>query len=294
MALDWNDLRTFVIAAREQSFAGGARRLGVDPATVGRRIARLEAALRSTLVVRSATGLQLTAAGERLLEAGLTAEIAMTAAEQTGEADIGGGNVRISASEGFGTAVLAPALPQLRAERPGMKVELAAGSGGFLSASRREVDIAVTLSASGDTRLVTEPLTDYQLALYATPEYLRRAGPLESTKELRRHSLIGYVEDLIFAPELRYLEEIDPSLRPVLASSSIRAQETMIRNSGGVGVLPCFLAEGLIRLLPGDVLLTRRFWMGTHRDLSGSARIRTVQRWMKDLVRANEARLSPH
>lgn len=293
MALDWNDLRFFVVATREGSLTAAARRLGVDPATVGRRVARLEASLRSTLIVRSRTGLQLTAAGQRLFEAGLDAETAMGAAERTGETDLIGGYVRISASEGFGTAVLAPALPSLRARRPGLRVELAANSSGLLSASRREVDMAVTLSASDDPRLVTEPLTSYQLALYAGPAYLARAGSPTSIADLQRHQLVGYVEDLIFAPELKYLEEIDASLRPALASSSIRAQEAMIRNGGGVGVLPCFLAEGLSRVLPGSVLLTRRFWISTHRDLVGSGRLRAVRRWMLDLVESERSRLLP-
>lgn len=293
MALDWNDLRFFVVAAREGSLAAAARRIGVDPATVGRRLARLEATLRSTLIVRSSAGLQLTAAGQRLFEAGLNAETAMAAAEQTGEADLIGGTVRINAAEGFATAVLAPALQALRAQRQGLRLELVATSSGFLSPGRREVDIAVTLSATEDPRLVTEPLTPYQLALYAAPSYLASAPPIRTVADLRRHALVGYVEDLIVAPELRYLEEIDAALRPALASSSIRAQETIIRNGGGIGVLPCFLAEGLVRLLPQTVLLTRRFWISTHRDLSGSARIRAVQRWMKDLVASSSALLEP-
>lgn len=294
MALDWNDLRFFVVAAREGSFAGAARRLGVDPATVGRRLARLEATLRSTLIVRSSAGLQLTAAGQRLFEAGLNAETAMAAAEQTGETDLIGGTVRINAAEGFATAVLAPALPALRTQRPGLRVELLATSSGFLSPTRREVDMAVTLSAADDSRLVTEPLTPYQLALYASSEYLVGAPEIAAVADLRRHALVGYVEDLIVAPELRYLEEIDPTLRTVLSSSSIRGQETIIRNGGGVGVLPCFLAAGLVRLLPGEVLLTRRFWISTHRELSGSARIRAAQRWMKDLVKSSARRLEPY
>lgn len=291
--LDWNDLRVFVVAAREGSLARAARRLGVDPATAGRRVARLEAALRSTLLVRSRTGLQLTAAGQRLFEAGLDAEAAMAVAEQTGEADLIGGHVRISASEGFGTSVLAPALPALRAQRPGLRVELAANSSGFLSPSRREVDMAVTLSALDDPRLATEPLTSYQLALYASPEYVARAGAPRSVADLGRHELVGYVEDLIFAPELKYLEEIDPALRPALASSSIRAQETFIRHGGGIGVLPCFLANGLVHLLGDSVLLTRRFWISTHRDVVGSGRLRAVRRWMTQLVEAERGRLSP-
>ena len=67
---DWDDIRIFVAAARAGSLGGAAQRLGIDAATVGRRVARLESALKSTLVVRSASGLQLTPAGAQLLEVG--------------------------------------------------------------------------------------------------------------------------------------------------------------------------------------------------------------------------------
>src|SRR4051812_2839975 len=104
---DWDDLRVFLAAARAGSFGGAGQRLGVDTATVGRRVSRLETVLKSTLLVRSRTGLQLTAAGARLAEVAAEAEAWMAAAERLAEPDIVAGTVRISASEGFGASVLA-------------------------------------------------------------------------------------------------------------------------------------------------------------------------------------------
>ena len=65
--LDWDDLRVFLTTGRSGSFSGAGARLGMDATTVARRIRRLETALRCTLFVRSPHGLQLTAAGARLL-----------------------------------------------------------------------------------------------------------------------------------------------------------------------------------------------------------------------------------
>ena len=161
---DWDDLRIFVAAARAGSLGGAAQRLGVDAATVGRRVARLESALKSTLVVRSTTGLHLTAAGAQLLDIGLQAEGAMEAVARVTQPETLAGVVRISASEGFGVTLLAPALADLRRAGPGLRIELAANAG-FLSPSRREVDMAITLAAPDAARLIVEPLTPYQLAL---------------------------------------------------------------------------------------------------------------------------------
>ena len=86
----------------------------MDAATVGRRTARLESAVKATLFIRSVSGLQLTAAGARLLELGADVEETMAAAATAGEPDVVGGTVRLSVAEGFGTAILAPALPGKR------------------------------------------------------------------------------------------------------------------------------------------------------------------------------------
>jgi DNA-binding transcriptional LysR family regulator len=290
---DWDDLRIFLAAARAGSFAAAAINLGVDAATVSRRVARLETALRSTLVVRSAAGLQLTAAGGRLLESGQEAEAALTAAARVGEPDVVGGTVRISVAEGFGTALLAPALPALRASRPNLRIELAANAG-FLSPSRREVDMAVTLSAPDAARLVVEPLTDYQLGLYAARSYLERAGAPETVAALNRFDLVGYVDDLIYAPELRYLDELHSRLRPAIASSSIRAQREILLAGGGIGVLPCFMADGLVRVLAANVLIRRRFWISTHKDVTDTARVRAVRDWLRELVRLRRPELAPY
>ena len=292
MNFDWDDVRLFLAAARAGSLTGAGRRLGIDAATVGRRIARLETALKATLVVRSVAGLTLTAAGSRLQASAGKAEAAMLATQEAGQATATSGTVRISVSEGFGTAVVAPALPALRARRGSPQIELAANPG-FLSPATRQVDIAVTLSPPGEGRLIVEPLSDYQLALYASPGYLKRTGEPKSVAALQGRDIVGYVEDLIYAQELRYLDEIGLAGRPGLASTSIRAQREIIAAGGGIGVLPCFLGDGLVRVCRREVLLTRRLWMSTHRDIAATARIRTLRGWLKQLVRDRQAVLAP-
>lgn len=288
---DWDDVRIFIAAARAGSLGGAAQRLGIDAATVGRRVARLESTLKSTLVVRSTTGLQLTAAGAQLLDIGLEAESAMEAAARVTRPDTLAGVVRVSASEGFGVTLMAPALPELRLASPGLRIELAATSG-FLSPTRREVDMAITLAAPDAARLIVEPLTPYQLALYASPAYLARRGAPLTVDDLPGFDIVGYIDDLIYAPELRYLDEVRPGLTPHLGSSSIRAQREIIASGGGVGVLPCFLAEGLERVLP-SILIERRFWLSTHREVHDTARLRAVRVWLKSLCAARQASLRP-
>src|SRR6185369_8663626 len=116
--LDWDDLRVFLACARTGSFKDGAARLRLDPTTVARRVQRLEDELRTTLFVRSPRGLQLTAGGAELLEAshGVETAVDLVGAAETFTAATG--VVRLSASEGFGAHVLAPAIPELLDSRP--------------------------------------------------------------------------------------------------------------------------------------------------------------------------------
>lgn len=293
MAFDWDDLRIFLAVTRSGSLAIAARGLGIDASTVGRRTQRLETALKSTLFVRSKAGLELTAAGARLQELALDVEMATDAAAEVSGGEVVGGTVRLSVSEGFGTRIIAPALVSLRRKHGRLNVELAANAG-FLSPSRREVDMAVTLSAPSDARLVVSPLIEYQLALYGAPAYLKRHGAPSTAADLANFDLVGYVDDLIYAPELRYLQQVHPSLRPGLSSSSIRAQREIIASGAGLGILPCFLGRDLVRVLPGEVLIGRRFWLSIHRDVAATARVRAVVSWIRALVAANAAILAPY
>ncbi len=289
---DWDDARVFLAAARSTSMAAAAARLGIDAATAGRRVGRLEAALKATLFVRSRSGLQLTSAGVAFFESAQAAESAMAQAGRVGKAsDRIAGTVRLSVSEGFGSQVLAPALPEFMKRRPGLRIEMTANPG-FLSASRREVDMAITLSPSDAARVVVEPLTTYQLALYASSEYLARNLEPKTVEDLGSADLVGYIDDQIYAPELRYLDEIQPGLKPRIASSSIQAQRAVIAAGGGIGVLPAFLAQGLTLVLP-ETVIERRFWLSTHREVYETARLRAVEGWVRALAETNRSRLRP-
>src|ERR1700740_760753 len=66
--IDWDDVRYFLAAAREGSVRAAAGRLGVNHATVLRRIAQLEDRLGTQMFEKLPSGYRLTAAGEEVLE----------------------------------------------------------------------------------------------------------------------------------------------------------------------------------------------------------------------------------
>src|ERR1700681_1083507 len=66
--MDLNEVRMFVQVVRARSFAAAARRLGVPPNTLSRRVRQLEAGLETRLMQRSTRKLTLTAAGSAFFE----------------------------------------------------------------------------------------------------------------------------------------------------------------------------------------------------------------------------------
>jgi DNA-binding transcriptional LysR family regulator len=59
------------------------------------------------------------------------------------------------------------------------------------------------------------------------------------------------------------------------------------------GAQHAFLADGLVRVLPGVVQLERRFWLATHRDVHATARVRVVRACLSEVVAKQARRLRP-
>src|SRR3546814_2855190 len=230
----------------------------------------------------------LTARGRALLPAAETAERGALSgiSSVTGSHTRLGGLVRISLSEGLGTAIVARRLPEFQRANPDITVELAVSSG-FLSPSKREADIAVMLARPRAGPLMTRKLTDYTLGLYAASAWCDANGRPDGIAGLQHHPLVGYIDELLSVPQLRYLDEIAPGLSPNFCSSSINAQHRMIAAGIGIGVLPCFIGDRdptLERLLADKVEIRRSFWMIVHKDVRQLARVNAFVDWLNGAV----------
>ena len=286
---NWNDLRAFLAVARTGRLTAAASRLDADHTTVGRRIAALEAQLGAQLFDRTPAGHVLTAHGERLMPTAEAMEtLAIRAAGELGQADQAlTGTVRIGAPEGFGSYVIAPLMAALADRHPELEIQLVAMAGA-VNLSKREADIAVTLSAPREGRLVSRRLTDYRLGLYASPAYLEARSPILKRTDMSGHRFIGYIDDLLYAPELDYMQAPDVEVVVRLQSSNLIAQLQATLAGAGLCVLPNFIAAGepgLIQVLPEAVRLERSLWLVTHADLRRLARIRAVTSLIIEAVR---------
>ena len=285
----------FLAVARTGQIARAGAKLGVDPTTVSRRIRALEQAVGATLFEQYSGGQRLTLAGEQLVQPAEAAERAIAAiSTPDGTAAQPGGLVRVGSPEGFGTWLIAHHLGEFGRRYPGITVELVA-TRGVLNPTRREADAAVLLARPQRGPLVSRKLADYDLCLYASREYLSRTPPIQDQADLQAHTLIGYIPDLLYSPELDYLSEIGPNLTARLRSSSINAQYRLTASGAGVAVLPRLIGDRdpcLVRILP-SVSLRRSFWLVTHKDTRDLPRIRTFTDWLVAQVGQWRSWLSP-
>ena len=290
--MNWDDARMFLAVARTGQLLAASRRLGVNHATLSRRVSALEEALKTRLLIRRTNGCDLTAEGEAFLRAAERMETEMLAVQASiGRIDTAvAGTVRVGAPDGFGVSFLAPRLGRLTARHPELKIQLVPVPRSF-SLSQREADIAITLERPEQGRLVSSKLTDYTLGLYASRDYLAENGTPETVEELKAHRRVGYVEDLIFTASLNFTGEIMRSWDASFEISSATGQTEAVRSGAGVGILHDYIARQypeLVRLLP-DNSIRRAYWTTWHESARDLARVRTVAEFVQELVRQEHA-----
>ena len=295
--MDWDNLRFFLELSRTGTLVGAARRLAVDHTTVARRIQALEKQVGGALFSREADGHRLTEAGRRLQPQVEAMESAFRTVERAAPASQEGlsGLVRIGATEGFGTVVLAPQLALFAQQHPKLVIDLLAMPR-LVHLSRREADIVISLERPARGPVVVTKLSDYVLRLYASKQYLAKHDPIRSREDLRGHTFISYVDDLLFSKELQYLDELYKPDSFALRSTSILAQHQATAAGAGIAVLPAFIAEpdkSLRRVLPDEANFTRSFWMSVPAETRHLVRMKAVWDFLRETVVAQRGVLLP-
>lgn len=261
-------MRVFLTLARAASLGRAGQALKMDPATVGRRIARLEARLGQRLFQRSHQGYALTEDGLRLLPHVEAAQAHLRAAETPSGSGSGlSGQIRLGAPDGCANYLLPQVIANICAEHPALEVQIVALPRVF-NLSRREADMAIGVSAPQAGRLNVQKITEYHLHFAAARDYLDRHDPITRIADLRGHQLVGYIPDMIFDSELDYLARLDlPAAQ--MTSNSVPVQLNLLRQGAGLGVVHDFAlphAPELQRVLVKAFSLTRAFYLIRHAD----------------------------
>lgn len=286
--MNWDDTRIFLALTRAPSLRAAARSLGVDQATVGRRLQALEAELGATLFLRAKGGYLLTAAGEAALGAARRMEAAATDLRTRieGQDESHAGLVRVTSSDSIAIEFLLPAIERLQQRWPGIRVDLEV-SPQVLSLSRRQADIAFRNVRPDAPELVVRRVASWPVGLFASAAYLERFGMPVPDDELRGHHLVAYGPALEQRPFPTAAQVPARQARIAMAVNSGLLVRKAVAAGIGLGEMPVHLGEreGLVRIWPERRRANdHEVWLVMHPDLQRTARVRATAEFLSEAL----------
>ncbi|MEO9129821.1 MAG: LysR family transcriptional regulator [Sphingomonas sp.] len=150
--IDWDDVRYFLAAARGGSVRAAAKGLGVNHATVLRRIAQLEERLGTQMFEKLPSGYRLTLAGEEVLELAEQMEASSHLLETRafGRDQSARGLLRVALPPFLATHLLMPDLADFARMHRCIELEILS-SGEVANLTNREADVAIRIVADRKT-----------------------------------------------------------------------------------------------------------------------------------------------
>jgi DNA-binding transcriptional LysR family regulator len=282
---EWDDLRFVLGAARAGGLAAAARALGVNHATVSRRVAAAESRLGARLFDRTAGGLVPTASGRDAIAAAEVMEDAALALSRVaaGRDAAPAGPVRLTVPAVLMGPALCAALAGFRARHPGVALTVLAGND-LANLHRREADVALRVSSAPDPALWGVKLSPQNRAAYAAPRWAEAAwdgAPVDWLGFTHwENPAAGSTRVALAAAGF------DPA-RVAFRFDDMAAMVEAARCGLGAAVMPCFLGEGdlgLMRLPPAPTPY-HDIWALTHPDLARAERVRLLIGFLQGAVR---------
>ena len=272
--LDWENLHCFAAFARQRSLSAAARELGVEHATVSRRIAALENELKLKLVDRRARAYYLTADGERIAAMAQRMEEEVFAVERAAQAgqDVLSGEISITAPPMMTAWLIAPRLHELQQQHPGVRVRLITETR-IASLPRREADLAIRLSRPTEPDLVARKIGSLKFWLYGTKDYLNRHAP-------GARGFLAYDESMELSEQQQWLRAVLAGRPLVMQSNNLDVQYQAARHGAGIINLPFFMGDHDAKLSRVEdeeyIPLVREIWLAVHSDLRDVPIVRVV------------------
>lgn len=254
--MDWDKLRIFHAVADAGSLTHAGDALHLSQSAVSRQIRSLEESLNTTLFHRHARGLILTEQGELLFDAtsSMAKRLDAAAARIRDSEDEVFGELRVTATTGFGTLWLAPRLAKLYDKYPNLKIDLMLEER-ILDLPMREADVAIRMKEPSQADLIRKRLMDVHMRLYATPTYLAQHGTPVNVADMTHHRLIcqspNSVQVAAGAEMVKMLMTQD--IKSMLTVNNYFGVLQAVINHLGVGVLPNYITEDfpdLVTVLP--------------------------------------------
>ena len=277
---DWNQLRAFLETAETGSLSAAARKLGLTQPTLSRQVAAIEHRMGVTLFERVGKAMALTSTGLELLEHARAMGAAASAFSMsaTGRSETIEGVVSISATDAVATYLLPTLIHQLRAQAPGITIEVVA-SNAISDLLKREADIAIRHVKPEQADLIARLIREGTACFYASEEWVRKFGHPRSAEDAAELPFVGTDRSGHF---LAYLQQHGLPLGEAnfscYADHSV-AHWALVCQGMGIGAMMEEVAQntpGMVRVLEEVPKIRFPIWLVTHRELRTSRSIRMV------------------
>lgn len=281
---NWDDYRFVLAVARSGSVSGAARELGVNHATVLRRVAAIEARLGVELFEKSVRGYEIASEKLRLIEAAREVEAAVGAVErlaQVGDAPLAG-VIRVTSTDTLSSCILPRILARLSAREKELSFELMS-SNLHVDLSRLQADVTVRPTFKLPDDLYGEVAAQMAFGFYALSEDI---------PEDRWLGMTGAIARSHAAQKLR--EELERrKVNFAAAADSFLTLKALAEEGLGRVLLPCFLGDAAPELVPVEPVVDLSpvpLFVASHADLADAPRLRQARKRIATALAAEEPR----
>lgn len=235
------DVRYLVLTVETGSFAAAARKLGVTPSAVSRRVAQLESELGVTLLARTTRSLRLTPDGlafharcVRALQELDEARDALASARKRPS-----GLLRVDTSNNLGRFVVGPSLARFLDRYPEVKLHLSLRDQ-LVDPVADGVDLLIRIGPLADTNLIARKLGEGRLVRCVSPAFAKKHGVPRSPDDLARFPCLGYLDGGRARP-YSFIGEAGPYALPVDGPCHVNDGEVLKQLAiAGRGVVTLF------------------------------------------------------
>ncbi|MDX2234428.1 MAG: LysR family transcriptional regulator [Hyphomonadaceae bacterium] len=186
-------MRVAVAVADAGGLSAAGRSLAMPLATVSRKVAELEASVRTQIFQRAGRGLKVTDAGAAYLDAcrKILGDVADAERAAAGEYVAPQGVITVAAPVVFGRLRLLPLLPGFLAAYPLVDVRLTLADR-YVDLAEEHVDAAVRIGDLPDSALRSMRIGETRRAACASPDYIARRGAPASPADLAAHECVTF------------------------------------------------------------------------------------------------------
>lgn len=275
----WDDIRYALAVAEAGSVNAAAKALGVNHATILRRVAAFEAATGVVLFRRSARGYAVDAGARGMLEAMRGVEAAVQRFERVaaGETERISGPAQITSTDSLTLTLLPRHVAAFQKAHAAITVTLIS-TNTRLNFARLDAEVAIRPARALPEDMTGDRVGTMRMRVYGSADYIAsRPGGAAAQNWLG-------VSDLLSRSPVYHWQARLPQDRIVLRADSFVTLAAQARAGQGLAMLPTVLADGLERAPGFDDETATGVWVAVHPDLAGAPRIASCRRWFLDAL----------